>query len=241
VNMVFKRLPLVLAMAAIALTGACKGQESASDKVFGQRVRTYLLAHPEVLQEVADAYNAKQQAQATSLLKAAVSQHRAQIENDPMDYVANPNGKVTVVEFFDFRCGYCKQIAPEVIKLIAANPDVRFVFKDFPIFGAQSDEAAAIALAAKDQRKYLSLYTQFFQAQDLTEADLRRIVSAEGLNFDGLKAKASDPAIAAHLTATHELAKAIGMDGTPQFVIDGNVVQGANLPALKAAIEKAKA
>jgi protein-disulfide isomerase len=157
-----------------------------------------------------------------------------------MDFVANPNGKVTVVEFFDFRCGYCKQIAPEITKLIAANPDVRFVFKDFPIFGAESTEAAAIALAAKDQGKYLPLYSQFFQAQDLTEDDMRRIVSAQGLDFDALRTKATAPVIAAHMTATHDLAKTIGMDGTPQFVIDGEVVQGANLPALKAAIEKAK-
>jgi protein-disulfide isomerase len=231
-------IPLVLALGAVALTGACK--ESSSDKVFGARVRSYLLSHPEVVEEAVEALNAKQASQAQANMVAAVNKHRQQIEYDPMDFVANPNGKVTVAEFFDFRCGYCKQIAPEVIKLIAANPDVRFVFKDFPIFGAQSDQAAALALAAKDQNKYLSLYSQFFQAQELGDADIKRIVSAEGLNFDSLKTRASQPIIAQHLAATHQLAKDVGMDGTPQFVVGGVVVQGANLPALKAAIAAAK-
>jgi protein-disulfide isomerase len=231
-------IPLVLALGAVALTGACK--ESSSDKVFGARVRSYLLSHPEVVEEAVDALNAKQASQAQATMVAAVNKHRSQIEYDPMDFVANPNGKVTVAEFFDFRCGYCKQIAPDVIKLIAANPDVRFVFKDFPIFGAQSDEAAALAIAAKDQNKYLALYSQFFQAQDLTDADLKRIVSSEGLNFDTLKTRAATPAISQHLAANHQLAKDVGMDGTPQFVVGGVVVQGANLPALKAAIETAK-
>lgn len=231
-------IPLVLALGAAALTGACK--ESASDKIFGERVRGYLLAHPEVVEEAVDALNAKQAAAAQAKMAAAVNEHRQQIEYDPMDFVANPNGKVTVAEFFDFRCGYCKQIAPEVIKLIQANPDVRFVFKDFPIFGAQSDEAAALALASKDQNKYLALYSQFFNAQNLSDDDLKRIISGQGLNFDTLKTKAATPVIAQHLAANHELAKDIGMDGTPQFVVGGTVVQGANLPALKAAIDKAK-
>ena len=229
-----KRLPVILALAAAALTGGCKPQVSA------QQVRAYLVSHPEMIEEAANAYGAKQQEKALAGLKAAVATHRTAIDRDPLDFVANPNGKVTVVEFFDFRCGYCKQIAPEVVKLIAANPDVRFVFKDFPIFGAESIEAAAIAQAARGEGKYLPLYSQFLQAQDLTEADMRRIVSAEGLDFDALRKKALDPVIADHMQSTHDLAKTIGLDGTPQFVIDGEVVQGANLPALKAAIEKAK-
>jgi protein-disulfide isomerase len=229
-----KRLPLILALGAAALAGGCKPTVSA------QQVRAYLVSHPEMIEEAANAYNVKQQDKALAGLKAAVATHRTAIDRDPLDFVANPNGKVTVVEFFDFRCGYCKQIAPEVVKLIAANPDVRFVFKDFPIFGAESIEAAAIAQAARGEGKYLPLYSQFLQAQDLTEADMRRIVSAEGLDFDALRKKAMDPAISDHMQSTHDLAKTIGLDGTPQFVIDGEVVQGANLPALKAAIAKAK-
>ena len=227
-----------MALGAAALAGGCK--ESASDKEFGARVRAYLLAHPEVIQETVDALNAKRQAEAQQASTSALAKHRDDIEHSPLDYVANPKGKVTVTEFFDFRCGYCKQIAPEMVKLIAENPDVRFVFKDYPIFGAESDEAAALALAAKAQNKYLSLYTQFFQSQQLTEDDLRRIVAAEGLNFDALKIKAADPAITKHLADNHKLAESIGMNGTPQFVVGQTVVEGANLPALKAAIIKAK-
>lgn len=228
------RLSLIVALGAVVLAGGCKPAVSA------QQVRAYLADHPEMIAEAVETYNSKQQAKALEGMKAAVAAHRPAIERDPLDFVANPNGKVTVVEFFDYRCGYCKQIAPEVIKLIDANPDVRFVFKDFPIFGAESIEAAAITQAARDQGKYLPLYTQFLQAQDLTEADMRRIVSAQGMDFDGLRKKALEPAISAHLQATHDLAKTLGLDGTPQFLIDGEIVQGANLPALKAAIAKAK-
>jgi protein-disulfide isomerase len=215
-------LALVSAMTAVALVGGCK--ESASDKVFGERVRTYLLAHPEVLQEVSTALDKKQveqarldQDNAVAKIKAAIPSHRAALERDPMDYVANPNGKVTVTQFFDFRCGHCKNIAPDVIKLIAANPDVRFVFKDYPIFGGESDQSAALALAAKSENKYLSLYQGFIQAQDLGAEDMQRIIAAEGIDYAALVKKASDPAINKHLLATHKLAKDLGIEGTPHF------------------------
>lgn len=238
-------IALALAMAAALMAAGCK--ESASDKAFGQRVRAYLLEHPEVLQEVSEALEKKQydlaraeQAKSVEKIKAAIPKYRAALERDPMDYVANPNGKVTVTQFFDFRCGHCKNIAPEVIRLIAQNPDVRFVFKDYPIFGGESDHSAALALAAKGDNKYLSLYQAFILAQDLGSDDLQRLVSEEGLDYAALAKRAQEPAITKHLLATRKLAKDLGIEGTPHFIVGDEVIVGENLPALQAAIIKAK-
>lgn len=234
--------PLVLV--AVALLTACK---PASDKVFGERVRAYLVAHPEVMLEVQDALDKKQLAQAqadsakaVARIKAALPTYRAAIERDPMDYVANPNGKVTVTEFFDFRCGHCRNMMPQVIQLIAANPDVRFVFKDYPIFGPTSDQAAALALAAKPDNKYLSLYKDFFEAQELSPAALQQIAASEGLDYGKLVERATDPALVKHIQANQKLAHDIGIDGTPHFIVGDQVIAGEFPDQLKAAIAKAR-
>ena len=133
--------------AALSLT-AC---QKADDAVFGQKVHAYLMAHPEVIREAADKLAENERMAAMKASTDAIGKYRGQLERDPRDFVANPNGKVTVVEFFDYRCGYCKLAAPEVVKLIQQNPDVRFVFKEFPIFGAVSDTAAKVALTREGQ------------------------------------------------------------------------------------------
>ena len=120
--------------------------------MFGQRVRAYLLAHPEVFQEAAQRLQAKDAADEADVMRrgrAQIPRLRAAIERDPADFVANPNGRVTVTEFYDYRCPHCVNAAPKVLDLIAAHPEVRFVFKETPIFGPTSEHAARAALAVK--------------------------------------------------------------------------------------------
>ena len=110
-----KPLPAALALCAAALAlSAC---DRVSDDAFGDRVRAYLLEHPEVIEEAVQKLNEKREAEAAQAATAALSEYRDELERDPRDFVANPDGDVTVVEFFDYRCGYCKLIAPEVQKL----------------------------------------------------------------------------------------------------------------------------
>ena len=123
------------ALAVLALpAAACHAQESASDVAFGKRVRGYLLAHPEVLREAFEQLQVKEAAQKAVGARAAIASRRNLLERDPRDPVlGNPHGKVTVVEFFDYRCPFCKAAEPGVEKLLADNPDVRLVLKQFPI------------------------------------------------------------------------------------------------------------
>ena len=123
-----RRLVLV-ATGALLLAGC---NESLSDAAFGAKVRNYLLEHPEVLQEAVTKLQEKELAAAARSQKQAIADKRRALERDPRDYVANPKGKVTVTEFFDYNCGFCKVAAPAIVQLIASNPDVRFVFKEYP-------------------------------------------------------------------------------------------------------------
>src|SRR5262245_13208023 len=138
-----------LAAASLALTSCQK----ADDAAFGAKVRAYLLQHPEVLEEAIAKLQEKKQQAALTASRDAVQKYRQQIENDPRDVVVNPAGTVTVTEFFDFNCGYCKVVAPEVVKLAQENPDVRLVLKQFAFQTPYSIQAAKIALTADAKAK----------------------------------------------------------------------------------------
>src|SRR5690349_9644948 len=145
--------PIVPTAVALSALLALTGCQKVEDEAFGARVRAYLLEHPEVLEEMVAKLEQKQQVAKAKDTAAAVSRHRAQLERDPRDFVANPDGRITVVEFFDYNCGYCKLSAPEVVKLIQENPDVRFVFKEFAFQTPHSVAAAKIALTPEGKSK----------------------------------------------------------------------------------------
>lgn len=233
--------PSLTALLAASALLALAGCQKADDAAFGQRVRSYLLAHPEVLEEMIHKLDEKKQAQADAAVKAAIGKYRAQLERDPRDFVANPGGKYTVVEFFDYRCSYCKLAAPEVLKLIAANPDVRFVFKELPIFGGPSTAAAKVALTPGGKAKSLALYRDFMADKALDEAAIDRHLSAAGIDPAAARAQGEDPAIQDQLKDVADLAAALDIKGTPAFLIGDRMIPGADMAALKAAIQQAKA
>jgi protein-disulfide isomerase len=229
-----KRLIVLVAAVAITALAAC-GKNN--DPIFDAKVRAYLLEHPEVIEEAMVKLREKRAQEAVAAARAALPQHRAALERDPRDFVANPSGKVTVTEFFDYQCTYCKAAAPEVVKLIAENPDVRFVFKEMPIFGAVSNQAASSILAAGDNT-YLALYSRFFAAEHLDQARIDKALAESGLDPASVKAKAESADIQRHLLDNHALASALKIEGTPTFVVGDEIIPGADLPALKAAIEQ---
>jgi protein-disulfide isomerase len=226
-----------LSLAALALAGCQK----VDDAAFGRRVRGYLMEHPEVIREAVMKLSENDRAAAAKATKDSMGKYRAQLERDPRDFVANPDGKVTVVEFFDYRCGYCKLAAPEVVKLIAENPDVRFVFKEFPIFGEVSDTAAKIALTPEGKAKGLNLYGAWMGEKALDEAAVDRHLASAGLNPAEIRKAATDPAINRQILDTRALASALKIEGTPAFVIGDTIIPGADMAALRAAITQAKA
>jgi protein-disulfide isomerase len=224
-------------VAALALSGCQK----ASDDVFGQRVRAYLLEHPEVIREAAMKLDENERVAAAKASTDAIGKYRAQLERDPRDFVANPDGKVTVVEFFDYRCGYCKLAAPEVLKIIQDNPDVRFVFKEMPIFGEVSDTTAKIALTPAAKAKGLALYQGWMAEKALDEAAVDRHLAQAGLDPAAVRSASADPAIARQIADVHALASALKIEGTPAFVVGNTLIPGADMAALRAAITVAKA
>jgi protein-disulfide isomerase len=241
----------LIALSLLAFAGAgCHAQsttESAADKAFGAKVRAYLLAHPEVIQEVVDKLQAKETATKDAQARAAVAAHRQALEHDAQDgVVGNPNGKITLVEFFDYRCPYCKGAEPDLQKLLAANPDVRLVLKEFPILDVEdqshiSEDAAREALAAMPQGRYAQVHEALLAEHHLDEAVIRDVLSRNGVDLVKDQALANAKPITDHLAENHALARDLGVDGTPAFVIGDTVISGAQLGDIQAAIAAARA
>ena len=225
-----------LALAAVLALAGC----DRSDEAFGKRVRAYLLEHPEVVQDAAMKLREKQQAQQARAALDSIGKHRSQLERDPRDLVFNPSGKVTVVEFFDYRCSYCKIAAPQVVQLIKDHPDVRFVFKEFPIFGDVSDTAAKLALTPQVKAKGLEVYKAWMAEKALDDAAIDRTLAAAGVDPAQARKAAQDPAIARQIMDVRALATALQIEGTPAFIVGDTLIPGADLGALQAAIAVAK-
>jgi protein-disulfide isomerase len=247
----FSLIPAPLAaLSLFAFAGAgCHAQgssESAADQAFGAKVRAYLLSHPEVIQEAVDKLAAKESAAKDAQARSAVLAHRQALEHDPRDGVIGaPQGKITVVEFFDYRCPFCKAAAPGIQKLIAANPDVRLVLKEFPILDAEdqshiSEDAARGALAALPQGRYAQVHEALLAEHHLDETVISDVLTRNGVDLAKDKALSDAKSITDHLAENHALARDLGVDGTPAFVIGDAVISGARLDDIQAAIAAAR-
>lgn len=239
-----RRAPVLAVLGLLALS-ACTRTD---DEAFGQKVRAYLLEHPEVLEEAVRKLDENRAAKTAAVQTKAVSQARAALERDGRDFVLGaPNAPITVVEFFDYRCGYCKSVAPEVLAMVQRERDVRFVFKEFPILpdsdtGAigVSERAARAAIAAKAEGKYLEVHRDLMAERALDDAAIERIVKKHGLDPAKLTEVGGGDVVDAQLADTHALAQAVGVNGTPTFIVGGSVIPAADLNALRAAIRKAR-
>ena len=230
----------LLAIAAALAAGPLAGCQQGDDAVFGRKVHAYLMAHPEVIREAANKLADNERMAALKASTEAIGKYRAALERDPRDFVANPNGRVTVVEFFDYRCGYCKLAAPQVVSMIEQNPDVRFVFKQFPIFGSVSDAAAKISLTNQGKAKGVALYGALMGERALDDAALDRHLTEIGVDASAARKAAQEPLIARQILDTHALAEALHIDGTPSFIVGDTMIPGADIPALRNAIAKAR-
>lgn len=232
-------VPLAAALAAALALAACN-KPPENDPAFGAKVRAYLLEHPEVIEEAVVKLRQKQSLEQAKASASSLAKYRQQLERDPRDLVINPNGEFTVVEFFDYRCGYCKVVAPEVVKLIQENPDVRFVFKEMPIFGEVSDSAARLALTPQAKAKGLQLHKAWMADKGLDEAALDRHLTEAGLDPKAVRKASMDPAIAAQIHDVRLLAGALGLQGTPAFVVGDYLIPGADINAVRAALAQVK-
>ena len=219
--------------------------------VSGQ-IHDYILAHPEIIAEAQRGLAVKQAAERQAQAKASLAANRDAVFFDPADpALGNPKGDVTLVEFFDNECPFCKKLAPEIAALIKADPNVRLVMKEFPILGPVSDASARFALAAKAQGRYAALHDALMastiQEHQLTEAQILDFAKASGLDVERLKRDAATPEIAARIAATRALAQKLAITGTPGLVVSGTspdsaqIVNARDLQGLQQAVNVARA
>ena len=193
-------LPILLLAATVTLpTAGCS--QGANDPAFGAKVRAYLIAHPEVIEEALTKLEANKAAQAAQAASIGILRNKQALEHDSRDFVANPNGKITVVEFFDYKCPYCKTSADSVIKLIHDNPDVRFVFKEFPILSDTSSHAAIYQLEAKGQGHYLDVFQTLMRQPGLSDQNVADILKDKGVDIAATDTPAARAAVDKHLAA----------------------------------------
>lgn len=233
-----------LAVSVIALGVAVAPYLSGQD--FDGRVRAYLLRHPEVLQEVSTALQTKEDSARTGAIQARVAANPTLLAADARDPAFGPvDARVTVVEFFDFRCPGCKATAPEVLRLMQAHPDVRFVFKDWPILDRGDDDvshyAARAALAAHQQGKYLPVFQALMATPSLDKPAIDAVLAANGVALSQAKAAMSGPEIARHLADIHTVGATLQLVGTPTFFVNGKPQASIQPAELDRAIRQAKA
>jgi len=210
-------------------------------------IKDYLLKNPEILKDVAGALE-KQQAEADAAkAKTALKQHAAVLFNSPRQVVlGNPRGDVTMVEFFDYNCGYCKRALADMLELMKSDPKLRVVLKEFPVLGEGSVEAAQVAAAAtmqdKGGKKYLEFHRKLLTARGRI-ARAQAIAAAKEAGFDvaRIERDSGGAEVRKTLEESFMLADALGLNGTPSYVIGSSVVIGAvGLAKLKENINQAR-
>jgi len=232
-----------LALSVVALGVACLPYVSGS---FGDQVRNYLVSNPQILDEVLAARQQQEEQGAVSSINAAVEANPALLAVDARDPAFGPaDAKVTVIEFFDFRCGGCKAVAPAYRALMEANPDVRFVFKDWPILDqgetVTSQYAARAALAAHQQGKYLAVYDALMAAPALDQQIIDSILADNGVNMDQARSAIVTDEMTRHVADIHTAAAAMGLRGTPTFFVNGKAAPNIDPAFVGQMIEQAKA
>ncbi|MGB3500159.1 MAG: DsbA family protein [Mesorhizobium sp.] len=211
----------------VAVSGAATTDRAAVEKI----VRDYMIANPEIMVETQAALEAKQEAQQREKQTAALNASKADIFNLATDPIAgNPNGEITLVEFYDYNCGYCKRAFPEVNALIEANPDLRVVLKEFPILGPDSQRAHQVSMAfnAVMPEKWMEFHDSLMAAPGRASEDSAfALAVALGADEAALRQAMSAPGIVEQVRTNYNLADALGITGTPSFVIGNDVIFGA--------------
>ena len=191
-------------------------------------IRDYLLKNPAIIREAMQVLQAQEEAAKQAAAAQALKQYRSELlQNARSPVGGNPAGDITVVEFFDYNCGYCKRVAPAVNAVVANDPNVRIVYKEFAILGPNSLVAARAALAAKRQGKCGEFHDALMSAEQADTGTVTATAKALGLDYEKLVRDMEDPEITEQLERNYRLANALGINGTPAFVIGDRLVPGA--------------
>ncbi len=201
-------------------------------------VRDALKQDPSILRDAIAALQADEAGRAQAASHAAITQARGQLATAADPVVGNPKGDVTIVEFFDTRCPYCRKMEPVMARLLAQDHQVRLVYKDLPILGPASVLGTKALLAAQKQDAYAKMREAVMELPpDTTMAQIEASARALGLDWTRMAADMADPAVQARIDANLKLAHDLGIEGTPALVIGDDLVPGAlDLPELEKAV-----
>ncbi len=205
-----------------------------------------LRENPGIVVEAIQAWQDQQKAEEERRIKAKIAELRDTLENDPTSpIIGNPEGDVTIVEFMDYRCGYCKQVFPAVQALLDKDGGIRYVLKEFPILGPDSEVAARAALAVWELApdRYMEFHAVLMGARGgLNEKRVLGMISDLGLDADRVRGMLDSPEITAAIQKNMELARSLNIRGTPGFVIGGQLIPGAvSAEALRSLVAEARA
>jgi protein-disulfide isomerase len=240
-----RRALAALFLLAFALHLPAAAQTFAPDqkKAIEDIVRAYILKNPEIIREAVEALQAKEQQSTEERRIEAMAKLKSELVSDATSPVlGNPAGDVTVVEFFDYRCPYCKRTDPVVDQLVKEDGRIRRVMKEFPILGPESLFASRVALAARTQGKYEAVHKLLINAKGALDQDtVMKLAKESGVDMDQLKRDLKSPAIDEALKKNRDLAGALEITGTPAFIIGTEFVPGAaDLDTLKAIVARAR-
>ncbi len=238
-------LGLATVLGAAAPASAAEGFSEGEREAIETIVREYLIENPEVLEEAFTALQAKREAAEAESRAAALADSRERLLHSEMQAViGNPEGDVTVVEFFDYNCGYCRRAMTDIMELIEADGNVRVVFKEFPVLGQQSIEAAQVSIAVNEvaPEAYEEFHRRLMETDQPADAALALAVADEmGLPRAEIEETMTAPVVQATVEEVYDLANALGLTGTPSFVVGDQVIFGAvGVDTLKARVNEAR-
>lgn len=236
---------LTLSLPASALDLKAMSDEERAD--FGAAVRAYLLEHPELLLEISDVLQERNAVAEAERDKALVQHNLAALTNDGFSWVGgNPDGDITIVEFMDYRCGFCRRAKPEVERLLAEDGNIRLIIKELPILGESSLVASRFAVSAKHvegPEAYKALHDALIEMPgEPNEVTLARLSESFGYNTEAILEGMNADAVTQELRLTRQLANNMSISGTPTFIFGDEMVRGyLPLDQMKAVIEEQRA
>ena len=222
------RFAMSTALALCLSSTAIVAQDLSKDQMQELVLQT-IRDNPEIVMEAIQALQAREEQAQADHAQAVLSANRAALDNDPnAPVLGNPDGDVTVVEFFDYNCGYCRRTFSDVHALIKADSNLRVVMREWPILGEESVYAARAALASRAQGKYEEFHNALMSFEGRANETSVGIIAVElGIDIEKLKRDMEAPEVVAHIQTSLQLTQALNLNGTPAFIFGNQLVPGA--------------
>lgn len=222
------KIAMAMSLVALLLAPLASHADALSEDRVKELVLEAIRENPEIVLEAVQIIERREQERQAAAAASVLSENRDLLENDPnAPVLGNPEGDVTVVEFFDYNCPYCRRVKPHIEALLDEDPNVRLVYREWPILGDGSVFAARAALAAREQGKYEEFHWALMGMQGRAEeASVIQVAQEIGLDIAQLRRDMQAPEIDAHIAASMEMSRALGFNGTPSFVIGDALVPG---------------